>query len=230
MPSGRTVSVNVAIATCAALHQHRASRTSMPACVSSAAPPRPLRHLARLLRVGNQPPHADPPPDARATMLTVESLYEHATPAHDTLSLDFESRARGRLRAVLASGTEVSVSLPRGTILRGGQKLIADDGTVIEIVAAAELLLEARCANPLALARVAYHLGNRDVAVQIGRDGTSGWLRIQADQVLEGMLAGLGSTVATVRAPFEPEAGAFVPGGPRPGGDSGARLRTPDGS
>ena len=148
-------------------------------------------------------------------MLTVESLYEHATPAHDTLSLAFESRARGRLRAVLASGTEVSVSLPRGTILRGGKKLIADDGTVIVVAAAPERLLEARCANPLDPARVAYHLGNRHVAVQMGHDAAGTWLRIQANQVLEGMLEGLGATVVAIRAPFEPEPGAFEPAGQR---------------
>ncbi|RPH60420.1 MAG: urease accessory protein UreE [Burkholderiales bacterium] len=157
-------------------------------------------------------------------MLTVESLYDHATPAHDTLPLDFEYRTRSRLRATLASGVEVGLFLPRGTILRGGQKLIADDGTVIEVVAAPEFLLQARCASPLALARAAYHLGNRHVAVQIGSDDTGGWLRIQADHVLEGMLEGLGAAVAPLRAPFEPEAGAYAHGHQHPGDGSGARI------
>ena len=59
-----------------------------------------------------------------------------------------------------------------------------------------------------ALARAAYHLGNRHTPVQVG----AGWLRIAADDVLAGMLRGLGATVTPVRAPFEPEAGAYAAG------------------
>ena len=59
-----------------------------------------------------------------------------------------------------------------------------------------------------ALARAAYHLGNRHTPVQVG----AGWLRLAADDVLAGMLRGLGATVTPVRAPFEPEAGAYAAG------------------
>jgi len=93
--------------------------------------------------------------------------------------------------------------------LRGGQKLKASDGRIVAVVSAPEDLAEARCDGPLALARAAYHLGNRHVSVEIG----DGWLRIQADHVLEHMLLGLGANVRTLNAPFEPESGAYFHGG-----------------
>ncbi|AYH46196.1 urease accessory protein UreE [Azoarcus sp. DN11] len=157
-------------------------------------------------------------------MLLLEALYEGPGAATEKLELDFSYRTKSRLRAQLVSGEEVGLFLPRGTILRGGQKLLGRDGRLVEVVAAPEDLLEARCANALALARAAYHLGNRHVAVEVGADGAGEWLRIQADHVLEGMLAGLGATVAALRAPFEPEAGAYAHGHQHPGDGSGARI------
>jgi urease accessory protein len=157
-------------------------------------------------------------------LLLIEALYDGEAPASDRLELDFGYRTRSRLRARLASGAEAGLFLPRGTILRGGQKLQARDGAIVEVVAAAEDLLEARCATAFALARAAYHLGNRHVAVQIGHDAGGDWLRIQADHVLEGMLVGLDARVASLRAPFEPEAGAYAPGHQHPGDGSGARI------
>ncbi len=157
-------------------------------------------------------------------MLLIESMYEGDAPASDRLELDFSRRTRSRLRSRLASGAEAGLFLPRGTILRGGQKLKARDGSIVEVVSAAEDLIEARCATSFELARAAYHLGNRHVAVQIGHDAGGDWLRIQADHVLEGMLVGLGALVASIRAPFEPEAGAYAPGHQHPGDGSGARI------
>lgn len=153
-------------------------------------------------------------------MLLIESLYEGVRAATDKLELDFGYRTKSRLRARLASGDEVGLFLPRGTILRGGQKLQARDGRIVEVVAAPEDLLEVRCTDAFELARAAYHLGNRHVAVELGE----GWLRIQADHVLEGMLTGLGAEVEALRAPFEPEAGAYAHGHQHPGDGSGARI------
>ncbi|WP_211168900.1 urease accessory protein UreE [Aromatoleum toluvorans] len=157
-------------------------------------------------------------------MLLLEALYDGSAAATETLLLDFSYRTKSRLRAKLASGEEVGMFLPRGTILRGGQRLLGSDGRIVEIVAAPEDLLEARCSDALALARAAYHLGNRHVAVEIGSDAAGGWLRIQADHVLAGMLAGLGATVTALRAPFEPEAGAYAHGHQHPGDGGGARI------
>ncbi|HEY0857788.1 MAG TPA: urease accessory protein UreE [Albitalea sp.] len=157
-------------------------------------------------------------------MLLLETLYDGPAPATVQLQLDFSYRTKSRLRAKLATGEEVGLFLPRGTILRGGQKLLGRDGRIVEVVAAPEDLLEARCADALALARAAYHLGNRHVAVEVGADAAGEWLRIQADHVLEGMLAGLGATVKALCAPFEPEAGAYAHGHQHPGDGSGARI------
>jgi len=157
-------------------------------------------------------------------LLLIESLYEGDAPATDALELDFNYRTKSRLRATLASGAEAGLFLPRGTVLRGGQRLSASDGRIVGVVAAAEDLLEARCATAVELARAAFHLGNRHVAVEVGSDAEGDWLRLQADHVLEGMLVGLGARVRPLRAPFEPEAGAYAPGHQHPGDGSGARI------
>jgi len=141
-------------------------------------------------------------------MLLIETLYTGDAAPTARLTLDFDARTKSRLRTQLADGEEVGLFLPRGTILRGGDRLQAADGRIVEVVAAPEDLIEARCADAFALARAAYHLGNRHVAVQVG----AGWLRIQADHVLETMLTGLGAEVASLTAPFEPEAGAYAHG------------------
>jgi urease accessory protein len=140
--------------------------------------------------------------------LTIDAVVARDTPAAARLSLPFEMRSRSRYRAVLASGEAVGVVLPRGTVLRGGDRVRASDGRIVEIVAQRETLVEARCHGARELARVAYHLGNRHVAVEIG----DGWLRLQPDHVLEAMVRGLGAEVSSVEAPFEPEAGAYAHG------------------
>jgi len=122
------------------------------------------------------------------------------------LELPFELRQKSRLRARLASGEEVAVLLPRGEILRGGDWLLASDGRAIEVVAVPEDLLHVECESAEALARAAYHLGNRHVPVQVG----AGFLRLAADHVLEDMLKGQGARVARIKVPFEPEAGAYA--------------------
>jgi urease accessory protein len=125
-----------------------------------------------------------------------------------TLKLAFDQRQKSRLRARLASGEEVALLLPRGTMLRGGDLVGASDGRVIEVVAEPERVLHVECKTPAALAKAAYHLGNRHVAVQVG----DGWLRIAADHVLAEMLKKLGAAVTPIEAPFEPEAGAYSDG------------------
>jgi urease accessory protein len=121
------------------------------------------------------------------------------------LRLPFESRQKSRLRTKLASGEEVGLMLPRGEILRGGDLVTASDGRVIEVVAEPEKVLHIETKE---LAKVAYHLGNRHVPVQVGEN----FLRILQDHVLEEMVKKLGATVRPVEAPFEPEAGAYAGG------------------
>jgi len=130
-----------------------------------------------------------------------------AAPAGDALKLvlPFEQRQKARQRARLAGGLDVGLQLPRGTILRGGDQLRAADGTVLEIVAAREPVSTVWCRDLRRLAQVAYHLGNRHVALEIG----AGWVRYLADHVLDAMVAQLGLTVVHHDEPFEPEAGAY---------------------
>lgn len=122
------------------------------------------------------------------------------------LVLPFELRSRSRFRARLVSGEEVGVVLARGQILRGGDLLLTDDGRVVEVGAAPECVSTLRAENSRLLARLAYHLGNRHVALQIGGD----WLRYSHDHVLDEMAVGLGAQLTVEQAPFEPEAGAYA--------------------
>jgi urease accessory protein len=141
-------------------------------------------------------------------MLTVTRRSNGEGAPELTLSLPFELRQKTRLRTVLGNGEEVGLFLPRGAGLRDGDRLEADDGRIIGVVAAAEALAEVRCADLQQLARVAYHLGNRHAPVEVG----PGWLRFAADDVLAAMVRGLGADVRAVAAPFEPERGAYGAG------------------
>jgi urease accessory protein len=123
----------------------------------------------------------------------------------DRLVAPFEQRQKARQRARLASGRDVGVRLARGTLLRGGDKLRATDGTVVDVVAAPEAVSTVVSTDLNRLAQLAYHLGNRHVALEVG----DGWLRYLRDHVLDAMVAGLGGKVVHERAPFEPEGGAY---------------------
>src|SRR5690606_29171836 len=117
----------------------------------------------------------------------------------------FEQRQKARQRVRLASGREVGLRLPRGTVLRGGDKLRATDGTVVDVVAAPEDVSTVVTADLSQLARLAYHLGNRHVALEVG----DGWVRYLRDHVLDAMVAALSGSVVHELAPFEPESGAY---------------------
>ena len=129
----------------------------------------------------------------------------YAVRVADKLQLPFERRQKSRQRATLVSGEEVAIDLPRGQVLRGGDRVVASDGRVIEIVAQPERVLHIECETPRALVSAAYHLGNRHVPVEVG----DAWLRIAYDHVLERMLQGMGAKLEILDAPFEPEAGAY---------------------
>jgi urease accessory protein len=124
------------------------------------------------------------------------------------LVLPYDLRQKSRLRTALASGEEAGVFLERGEVLRDGEFLVAEDGRVVRVVARRERVLDIMCTTPEALVRVAYHLGNRHVPLQVG----AGWIRIADDHVLRQMVEGLGATVIPREAPFQPEAGAYAAG------------------
>jgi urease accessory protein len=137
-------------------------------------------------------------------MLNITRRVHGKQPAVQVV-LPFEQRQKSRLRVRLSSGAEAGLFLERGGVLRGGDLLLADDGTVVEVVAAAETVSTVRASDAWHLLRAAYHLGNRHVPVQIGE----GWLRYGHDHVLDDMVRGLGLEVLVEQAPFEPEAGAY---------------------
>lgn len=124
---------------------------------------------------------------------------------HAYLSLPIDSRIKSRLKVTLDDGRQAGIFLPRGHILRDGQQLLSRCGLTIEIKAAPESVSTVYCHDPLLLIRIAYHLGNRHVPLQI----TSQWLRYQHDHVLDQMVLGLGGEVSVTMKPFEPEAGAY---------------------
>jgi urease accessory protein len=131
-----------------------------------------------------------------------------------TVTLAYDARCKSRLAVTLDDGEEAAVLLPRGTILRDGDVLVAQDGGLVRVVAAAEAVLLVTAPDRLTLTRAAYHLGNRHTPVEVGIDT----LKLEADPVLEDMLRRLGATVERATLPFQPEAGAYG-GGHRHGHD-----------
>jgi urease accessory protein len=143
----------------------------------------------------------------RATRVLGQHRWTEA-PA-DTVVLDFDDRHRRRMAMTGTRGFEFLLDLENAVALRGGDALVLDDGRLIEVVAAAEPLVEIRGADPHHLIRVAWHLGNRHLPTQIMPKG----LRIRRDHVIEEMVKGLGARVIEIEAPFDPEGGAYAAGG-----------------
>jgi len=139
------------------------------------------------------------------SLTRARSLTARDRPADVVIELAFEQRERSRFRAALLGGEEIGVDLPTGTLLRDGDRLLLDDGRVVAVEAAPEELLEVRAPDAVAMARIAYHIGNRHVPLQVG----PGWLRLLPDHVLRAMIEGLGASVRTVSAGFQPESGAY---------------------
>ena len=124
----------------------------------------------------------------------------------DTLILPYAQRQvkQGFLFGV--KGTCVELDFAEPVRLRTDDALVLDDGGFIEIVAEPEPLIEARAADLPALARLAWHLGDRHVPVQI----LERRLRLKADPAIETLLQSLGAKIAEIDAPFEPEGGAYA--------------------
>jgi urease accessory protein len=122
-----------------------------------------------------------------------------------TVRLSFDARSKSRLLLRLDGGEQAALVVERGRLLRGGDRVRTQDGREVEIIAAEESLLEASSEDPVVIAKAAFHLGNRHVAVQVMAQR----LRFLNDHVLEEMVKGLGLKVTAVLAPFEPEGGAY---------------------
>src|SRR6516164_11136120 len=140
----------------------------------------------------------------RATRVVGQHRWQNA-PA-DTVVLDFDDRHRRRMAMTATRGLEFLLDLENAVVLRGGDALLLEDGRLIEVVAAAEPLLEIRAADPHHLIRLAWHLGNRHLPTQMMPKA----LRIRRDHVIEAMVKGLGARVIEIEAPFDPEGGAYA--------------------
>jgi urease accessory protein len=125
--------------------------------------------------------------------------------AIDRVVLDADQRHRRRLVLTAERGTILLLDLPHATALRDGDGLVLEDGAVVRVAGKPEPLYEIAAASAFDLARLAWHLGNRHVEVQLLGDR----LRMRRDHVLAEMLAGLGARVTEIEAPFDPESGAY---------------------
>ena len=142
----------------------------------------------------------------RASAVLPAGTWDEA--ATDRVVLDFDGRHRRRAMLRTEGGHEVLLDLLATTRLRDGDGLWLDEGGVVRVVARPEPVLDIRGADASALVRIAWHLGNRHLPVQLLGDG----LRIRADHVIAEMIAGLGGTVEAHEAPFDPESGAYAGG------------------
>ena len=140
----------------------------------------------------------------RATQVKPQHRWTEA-PA-DTVVLDFDDRHRRRMAMTGTRGLAFLLDLENATALRGGDALMLEDGRLVEVVAAAEPLVEIKGSDPHHLIRVAWHLGNRHLPTQIMPKA----LRIRRDHVIEAMVKGLGARVIEIEAPFDPEGGAYA--------------------
>ena len=136
-----------------------------------------------------------------------------------SVELDWDVRQKSRFAATDSQGRELAVFLPRGQAVRGGDVLVAEDGSLVRVLAAPQKVLRiTACAehgSPFDLMRAAYHLGNRHVPIELRPDH----LKIEPDHVLADMLRAMHMTVAEAELPFEPEGGAY--GGAHSGAHGG---------
>src|SRR4029077_4792825 len=108
--------------------------------------------------------------------------------AAGTLTLDFDDRHRRRTRLCTDHGEEILLDLPKAIAMADGDGVQLEDGSWLMVKAAAEPTIEIRHADPVQLARLAWHLGNRHLPTEIGKEV----LRIRPGPVIEPMLSGLG--------------------------------------
>ena len=128
--------------------------------------------------------------------------------ACDSVVLDYDDRHRRRVAMRGVHGTAFLLDLAEAVALHGGDALALDDGRLVEVVAAPEPLAEIGAKDAAAMVRIAWHLGNRHLAVQLAGQR----LRIRRDHVIEAMVEGLGGRVRAIEAPFDPEGGAYAIG------------------
>lgn len=141
---------------------------------------------------------------SRATSV-LAATHRHDRPVVDTVILDSTQRSAQKATVASVKGGTIEIDLHQPTRLRTDDLLVLEDGGLVEVVAASEPLIEARAADVAGLSRLAWHLGDRHVPVQV----LPNRIRARRDAAVEALLAALGAKVAIIEAPFEPEGGAY---------------------
>jgi urease accessory protein len=141
----------------------------------------------------------------RATSV-INAAHRHDRPVADTVILDYAQRSAEKVTVTGAKGTVIAIDLHMPARLRTDDLLLLDDGALVEVVAAPEPLIEARAANLAGLSRLAWHLGDRHIPVQV----LTNRVRARRDTDVETLLTSLGAKVTMIDAPFEPEGGAYA--------------------
>jgi urease accessory protein len=130
-----------------------------------------------------------------------------------SVALDWDVRQKSRFDATDSQGRALGVFLPRGTVVRGGDVLVAEDGSMVVVTAAPQpVMVVSACTehgSPFDLLRAAYHLGNRHVQLELKPDH----LKLEPDHVLADMLRQMHLIVRDANEAFEPEGGAYAAGG-----------------
>jgi urease accessory protein len=141
---------------------------------------------------------------SRATSV-IAAIHRHDRPVVDTVILDYAQRSAQKVTVIGIKGGAIDIDLHQHTRLHTDDLLVLDGGGLVEVVAAPEPLIEARTADIAALARLAWHLGDRHVPVQM----LPNRIRARRDREIESLFASLGTKFALIDAPFEPEGGAY---------------------
>jgi urease accessory protein len=142
----------------------------------------------------------------RAEAVLPAGTWDLASEA-DRVLIDFDRRHRRRILLRTEAGREVLLDLPQAVRLRDGDGLATETG-VIRVCAKPEPLLEIHAHDLDEMVRIAWHLGNRHLPVQLKGER----IRIREDHVIRDMVEGLGGHVERIEAPFDPEPGAYAGG------------------
>jgi len=140
-----------------------------------------------------------------ATRILV-AAERHGRPLADAVILDYAQRSAQKITVTGAKGGSIEIALHEPARLRTDDLLLLDDGRLVEVVAAPEPLIETRAGDVAALSRLAWHLGDRHVPVQV----LPNRIRVRREAAIEALLASLGAKVTMIEAPFEPEGGAYA--------------------
>ena len=141
----------------------------------------------------------------RATIV-LAAADRHDRPLVDTVILDYAQRSTQKITVTGVKGGAIEIDLHQPARLRTDDLLLLEDGSLVEVVAAPEPLIEARAADVAELSRLAWHLGDRHILLQV----LPSRIRARRDDAIEALLKSLGAKTTAIEAPFEPEGGAYA--------------------